>query len=93
VKPNVVVVTPNPKTSGGARLELPRRVGLRARQNMATTTPKRRDFIKRLYQNVPVLDSGSARLEPRRSLSAKSATCCSRGKMEAHLRHQTIRRG
>jgi sulfate/thiosulfate transport system substrate-binding protein len=58
VKPGVSVITPNPKTSGGARwnylgawayaLKLP-----------GGSEVKARDFVSRLYQNVPVLDSGA----------------------------------
>jgi len=58
VKPGIQVITPNPKTSGGARwnylaawayaLKLP-----------GGSDAKAREFVTRLYKNVPVLDSGA----------------------------------
>jgi len=58
VRPGIVAITPNPKTSGGARwnylaawayaLQLPR-------GNEGTA----REFVKTLFRNVPVLDSGA----------------------------------
>ncbi len=58
VKSGITVVTPNPKTSGGARwnylaawayaLELP-----------GGNEQSAREFVKKLYKNVPVLDSGA----------------------------------
>jgi sulfate transport system substrate-binding protein len=56
VKPGVGVVTPNPKTGGASRWTY------LAAWGYATKTlgaAKARDFVKRLYQNVVVLDSGS----------------------------------
>ncbi|MCC7300389.1 MAG: sulfate ABC transporter substrate-binding protein [Verrucomicrobia bacterium] len=58
VKPGVSVITPNPKTSGGARwnylaawaYELGRNGGNQAGAQ---------EFLKKLYKNVPVLDSGA----------------------------------
>jgi sulfate/thiosulfate-binding protein len=58
VKPNVVVVTPNPKTSGGARWNY-LAAWAYALDRYGHDDAKARDFIKRLYQNVPVLDSGA----------------------------------
>ena len=58
VKPNVVVVTPNPKTSGGARWNY-LAAWAYALDKYGHDDAKARDFIKRLYQNVPVLDSGA----------------------------------
>jgi sulfate/thiosulfate transport system substrate-binding protein len=54
VKPGVAVVTPNPKTSGGARWNYLAAWGYAAQQNIDP-----RDFVERLYRNVPVLDSGA----------------------------------
>lgn len=57
-KPGVSVVTPNPKTSGGARWNYLAAWGWALRQpggNEATA----KDFITRLYKNVPVLDAGA----------------------------------
>ena len=58
VRDGVQVITPNPKTSGGARwnylaawaFELARSNGDQA---------KAQEFVKRLYKNVPVLDAGA----------------------------------
>jgi sulfate transport system substrate-binding protein len=58
VKPNVVVVTPNPKTSGGARWNY-LAAWAYALDQYGHDDAKARDFIKRLYKNVPVLDSGA----------------------------------
>jgi len=58
VKPGVQVIVPNPKTSGGARWAYLSAWGysyLKSGKNDAAA----RDFITRLYQNVPVLDSGA----------------------------------
>ena len=58
IKPGVAVVTPNPKTSGGARWNYLAAWGfeyLRSGKDEA----KAKDFIKRLYKNVPVLDTGA----------------------------------
>jgi sulfate transport system substrate-binding protein len=73
-RPGIQVITPNPKTSGGARwnylaawgYELKRQLGgdLGA---LETATPGEvaraqkgaRDFVARLYRNVPVLDRGA----------------------------------
>mgnify|MGYP003335490321 CR=1 FL=1 len=58
VKPGVEVVTPNPKTSGGARWNYLAAWGYAQRQpNGNDATAK--DFVKRLYKNVKVLDSGA----------------------------------
>ena len=58
VKPGVVVVTPNPKTSGGARWNY-LAAWAYALDKSGHDDAKARDFIKRLYKNVPVLDSGA----------------------------------
>jgi sulfate transport system substrate-binding protein len=58
IKPNVVVVTPNPKTSGGARWNY-LAAWAYALDKYGHDDAKARDFIKRLYKNVPVLDSGA----------------------------------
>ncbi len=57
VKPGVSVITPNPKTSGGARWNYlaawefaKRKLGSEA---------KAQEFVARLFKNVPVLDSGA----------------------------------
>ncbi len=58
VKPGVQIVVPNPKTSGGARWAYLAAWGaaLKAHNNDETAA---KDFIGKLYRNVPVLDSGA----------------------------------
>ena len=58
VKPGVIVVTPNPKTSGGARWAY-LAAWAYALDKYGHDGAKTRDFVKRLYKNVPVLDSGA----------------------------------
>jgi sulfate transport system substrate-binding protein len=58
VKPGISVVTPNPKTSGGARWNYLAAWGF-ALKKFGNDEAKARDFITRLYKNVPVLDSGA----------------------------------
>ena len=58
VQPGLAVITPNPKTSGGARWNFLAAWGYALEQrggNDATA----KDFVTRLYKNVPVLDSGA----------------------------------
>ncbi len=58
VNPGVSVVTPNPKTSGGARWNY-LAAWAYALDKYSHDDAKARDFVKRLYKNVPVLDSGA----------------------------------
>ncbi|HXB60735.1 MAG TPA: sulfate ABC transporter substrate-binding protein [Candidatus Acidoferrales bacterium] len=58
VKPGVTVVTPNPKTSGGARWAYLAAYAY-ALESYGHDDAKAQDFVKRLYKNVPVLDTGS----------------------------------
>ena len=58
VKPGIAVITPNPKTSGGARWNYLAAWGYALRQN-GNNEAKAREFISQLYKNVPVLDSGA----------------------------------
>lgn len=58
VKPGVSVITPNPKTSGGARWNYLAAWGYALKKNGGDEN-KAKDFVSRLYQNVPVLDSGA----------------------------------
>jgi sulfate transport system substrate-binding protein len=58
VRPGVTVITPNPKTSGGARWNYLAAWGYALRAN-SNDAAKARDFVTRLYRNVPVLDSGA----------------------------------
>jgi sulfate/thiosulfate transport system substrate-binding protein len=57
-KPGVSVITPNPKTSGGARWAYLAAWGS-ALEAPGGSQDKAREFITRLYKNVPVLDSGA----------------------------------
>ena len=58
VKPGVQVITPNPKTGGNPRWAYLAAWGYVLRQK-GGDDGKARDFISRLYKNVPVLDSGA----------------------------------
>ena len=58
VKPGVSVITANPKTSGGARWNYLAVWGAALRKNSGDEA-KTKEFIKALYKNVPVLDSGA----------------------------------
>ena len=57
VKPGVQVITPNPKTSGGARWNFLAAWGWAAQKY--GSQDKARDYVTALYKNVPVLDSGA----------------------------------
>ena len=58
VKPGIAVITPNPKTSGGARWNYLAAWEYAKRQNGGSDA-KAREFISQLFRNVPVLDSGA----------------------------------
>jgi sulfate transport system substrate-binding protein len=58
VKPGVSVITPNPKTSGGARWNYLAAWAFALHQPGGTEA-KAKDFVARLFKNVPVLDSGA----------------------------------
>ena len=58
VRPGISVITPNPKTSGGARWNYLAAWGYALRQNNNDQN-KAKDFVARVYKNVPVLDSGA----------------------------------
>jgi sulfate transport system substrate-binding protein len=58
VKPGVQVITPNPKTSGGARWSYLAALGFATRHNGGNET-RALGFVRGLYKNVPVLDTGS----------------------------------
>jgi len=55
---DVSVITPNPKTSGGARWNYLAAWGYALRRNHGDQG-KARDFVAAIYKNVPVLDSGA----------------------------------
>jgi sulfate transport system substrate-binding protein len=57
-KPGISVITPNPKTSGGARWNYLAAWAWALRQPGGSEA-KARDFVARLYKNVPVLDAGA----------------------------------
>ncbi|OFV88243.1 MAG: hypothetical protein A2V74_02315 [Acidobacteria bacterium RBG_16_70_10] len=58
VKPGVQVITPNPKTSGGARWNY-LAAWAYARRQSGGSDAKAKDFVTALFKNVPVLDSGA----------------------------------
>ncbi|MFN7665499.1 MAG: sulfate ABC transporter substrate-binding protein [Inhella sp.] len=58
VKPGVAVVTPNPKTSGGARWNYLAAWGYALKKN-GNDAAKAEKFVADLFKNVPVLDSGA----------------------------------
>ncbi len=57
-RPGISVVTPNPKTSGGARWNYLAAWGY-ALKRWNGDEAKARDFVARVFSNVPVLDSGA----------------------------------
>jgi sulfate/thiosulfate-binding protein len=57
-KPGVSVVTPNPKTSGGARWNYLAAWGYALKQNNNDET-KAQEFVSKVFKNVPVLDTGA----------------------------------
>lgn len=58
VQPGVGVITPNPKTSGGARWNY-LAAWAWAQRSFGGDEARTRDFIGRLFKNVPVLDTGA----------------------------------
>jgi sulfate/thiosulfate-binding protein len=58
IKPGIQIVTPNPKTSGGARWNYLAAWGYALRQN-GGDEGKAKDFITALFRNAPVLDTGA----------------------------------
>jgi len=57
-RPGISVITPNPKTSGGARWNYLAAWGYALKQPGGDDA-KAREFIARVFRNVPVLDSGA----------------------------------
>jgi sulfate/thiosulfate transport system substrate-binding protein len=57
-KPGLSVITPNPKTSGGARWNYLAAWAWALRQPGGNEA-KAKDFVSRVYKNVPVLDAGA----------------------------------
>ena len=58
IRPGVSVITPNPKTSGGARWNYLGAWGF-ALHKFAGDESRAKSFVSQLYKNVPVLDSGT----------------------------------
>ncbi|WP_203097795.1 sulfate ABC transporter substrate-binding protein [Skermanella rosea] len=58
VKPGVQVITPNPKTSGGARWNYLAAWGF-ALEKYGNDEAKAQEFVQALFKNVPVLDTGA----------------------------------
>lgn len=58
VKPGIQVITPNPKTSGGARWNYLAAWGWALKQPGGSDATAK-DFVRKLYKNVPVLDTGA----------------------------------
>jgi sulfate transport system substrate-binding protein len=58
VKPGVSVITPNPKTSGGARWNYLAAWGYALKKNN-NDEAKAKDYVSRLFRNVPILDTGA----------------------------------
>ena len=57
VRPDVKVITPNPKTSGGARWNY--LAAWEYAKRKYGSDAKAQEFVKKLYANVPVLDTGA----------------------------------
>lgn len=57
VKPGIQVITPNPKTSGGAQWNLLAAYAFADKKYGGED--KAKEFVTRLYRNVPVLDTGA----------------------------------
>lgn len=57
VKPGVAVITPNPKTSGGAQWNY--LAAWEFAKRTYGSEAKAKEFVANLYKNVPVLDSGA----------------------------------
>jgi sulfate transport system substrate-binding protein len=57
IRDSISVITPNPKTSGGARWNYLAAWGYALKKY--GTEEKAKDFVARLYKNVPVLDVGA----------------------------------
>ncbi len=58
IKPGISVITPNPKTSGGARWNYLAAWAWAQRQPGGTDATAQA-YVQKLYKNVPVLDSGA----------------------------------
>lgn len=57
-KAGTSVITPNPKTSGGARWNYLAAYGFELKRSKGSQD-KAKDFVRKIFENVPVLDSGA----------------------------------
>lgn len=57
IKPGIKVITPNPKTSGGARWNY--LAAWEFAKRKYGNDLKAKEFVKKLYENVPILDTGA----------------------------------
>lgn len=57
-KPGISVITPNPKTSGGARWNFLAAWAYALKKNNSDEAAAK-DFVRKIYQNAPVLDTGA----------------------------------
>mgnify|MGYP001077192279 CR=1 FL=1 len=58
VKPGISVITPNPKTSGGARWNY-LAAWAYAQKKLGANDEGAKEFVRKLFKNVPVLDTGA----------------------------------
>jgi sulfate transport system substrate-binding protein len=58
IRPGISVITPNPKTSGGARWNYLAALGWALRQPGATEASGE-DYLRKLFAQVPILDTGA----------------------------------
>ena len=58
IRPGVAVITPNPKTSGGARWNY-LAAWAYAQKKQGADDSKALEFVTKIFQNVPVLDTGA----------------------------------
>lgn len=58
IKPGIAVITPNPKTSGGARWNYLAAWAWALKQSGGSEASAK-SFVQKLYKNVPVLDTGA----------------------------------
>ncbi|MFZ3114552.1 MAG: sulfate ABC transporter substrate-binding protein, partial [Syntrophales bacterium] len=58
VKPGISIITPNPKTSGGARWNYLAAWGYALKQKGGNEASAK-EFVAKLFRNVPILDSGA----------------------------------
>jgi sulfate transport system substrate-binding protein len=58
IKPGVEIITPNPKTSGGARWNYLAAWGWALKQPNASEASAK-EYVRKLFKNVPVLDTGA----------------------------------